>query len=216
MGLAQNAVLKSATRSDIYTPVPYCTALRLATPTRRRPRSLLDISTRSSRSRLPSGTRSSRSRLPSGTCSSRSRLPSGTCIRVGQNSRSRRTQPAAQQRLHQPPTTHYRPDFFTLSTLPAFSAKRTCASYLHPAKGLAPSRNSLIPFPAITKAREKSETTPSKRPIFLDLFRQSQKTWTFSSSTRPLGRTVDSCGYRGHDFATPTPQRGLTPLAAIR
>ncbi len=142
--------------------------MHVATPARRRPRSLLDISNRSSRSRLLSGTCSSRSRLPSGTCSSRSclptgtfssrsRLPSGTCMsrRTELPLPPRRTQPGAQQRLRRLPTTQRWPDFFTLSTLPAFSAKRTCASYLHPAKGLAPNRNSLIPFPAITKAREE-------------------------------------------------------------
>ena len=62
---------------------------------------------------------------------------------------------------------------FPSSTLLAFSAKRTCASYLRSTKGLAPSRNPLIPLPAITKGSRTNETIPPKRRIFLDSFLQT-------------------------------------------
>jgi len=55
--------------------------------------------------------------------------------------------------------------FFPLPTLLAFSAENTCASYLFSKEGLAPSRNSLIPLPAIKKAREIREISP-KTPDF--------------------------------------------------
>ena len=60
--------------------------------------------------------------------------------------------------LHYPLSTIHHPSTPTSSpssTFPTFSAKQTCASYPRSTKGLAPSRNQLIPFSQLQRLENK-------------------------------------------------------------